>query len=599
VAISLVGTASYPSDNETQIGPTAVIDKDTGLLSLAQKGDLVQFWCQYRAVADTGTNGQLQPNEYAGQNWNVERGATGSNHHCRLIWAQLDKDWTADPSISHFVSGAVSGALPISVVVSVWRPSNKKKRIVVCNGVLRGTFAAGSDPFTKTITSLTPRKDSSLTMAVWSTADDNTWGSLSGTNWTQAGFNAQYRNASGSQMSMAIAYQIQTSAAATNDVSLNQATEGGDAGLTQIMTFAEIDPMIGVEVETISVVQSNRDFDGSGGTTSIVTLSAVASDRSVIAAWNYETTSGAEVVSILDNQSNEYLQIQKISDMIFEQTALIAWRPGITNAPTTITCTLSATEVFRHAYAMEVAGLGVPDFGIGFASLNPDIFAAWNPFTPARTPSVDGCFLIGHVFADGGADTETAVDDADGWTLAHGGINGTPDEPNALHYQIQGSAASEDYDIDVPTSINMPSIIMDWAAFRPAIAVPVLTSPTGSDVGHENALVGATTDSGNGLLYAVVTTSATTPTVDQIKAGQDHVGAAARWSGSIAVSSTGAKTLWAYGLLGNETYYAHLVQENGNGSDSNTVSSSSFFTDVLITGTLGDFDPSMQLEAWF
>jgi hypothetical protein len=107
---------------------------------------------------------------------------------------------------------------------------------------------------------------------------------------------------------------------------------------------------------------------------------------------------------------------------------------------------------------------------------------------------------------------------------------------------------------------------------------PVLTAPTGTATGPTTATVGATTDEGNGMLYAVVTTSATQPSVAQIKAGETHTGAAAPWDGSVAVSSTGAKTIGATGLTAATTYYAHLVHADAAANDSNRVSSSSFTT---------------------
>jgi hypothetical protein len=109
---------------------------------------------------------------------------------------------------------------------------------------------------------------------------------------------------------------------------------------------------------------------------------------------------------------------------------------------------------------------------------------------------------------------------------------------------------------------------------------PILSSPVGTTTGSTTATVGATTDEGNGTLYAVVATSATQPSVAQIKAGQDHAGSAAPWSGSVAVASTGAKTLGATGLTASTTYYAHLVHTDAAANDSNRVVSASFTTDA-------------------
>lgn len=105
---------------------------------------------------------------------------------------------------------------------------------------------------------------------------------------------------------------------------------------------------------------------------------------------------------------------------------------------------------------------------------------------------------------------------------------------------------------------------------------PVLTSPTGTATSGTTATVGATTDEGNGTLYCVVTTSATQPSVAQIKAGNDHTGSAAAWSGNVAVSSAGAKTLNATGLTTATTYYAHFVHTDAAANDSVRVYSLAF-----------------------
>jgi hypothetical protein len=117
---------------------------------------------------------------------------------------------------------------------------------------------------------------------------------------------------------------------------------------------------------------------------------------------------------------------------------------------------------------------------------------------------------------------------------------------------------------------------------------PTLTAATGTATGSMNATVGATTDEGNGTMYAVVTTSSTQPSVAQIKAGQDHTGAAATWAGNQAIDSAGAKTFTATGLIQSTNYWAHLVHTDAAANDSNRVSSAQFTTSAhgfVTTGT--------------
>lgn len=484
-APTFIGVTAVPTDGASAVnaGPTVTLDKDAGALASAQAGDLIVIVCQYRGVGDAVNVTQMLPNEYGGQCWNIERGFTGNNHHSRMFWCRFNGTWTADPTVSHYDSGfGVSGTAALTAVAMVFRPDNAADHWVVCNGPIRGTFTAGTTPFTKTITGLTPRKNDTVTIAVWSTADDNTWGSLSGTNWTQSGLSAQYRNTTGTDQSLAIAYQLQGTAAATNNVSLNQATLGGDAGGTQLISFAAITMPEGTNVATVADVQTDDGgYSSSSSTTVTATLaSGVTSGNSVVGAVHFETAAGSEIVSILDDQSNEYYQLVRVNDMPFEQTKLLFWRPGITNAPTTVTLTLSTAEIAHRMCISEVAGLGVFDLAVGKVQHCDDNTSIFNPATPSLTPSVNGCYLLGSAQFTGGGNFD-AVQDADGWTLIFGGINGTPEESDAYHRQIQTTATAEDYDIDVPANVNATVANLVWAAFRPAVAagsgLPPLRGP--------------------------------------------------------------------------------------------------------------------------
>ena len=109
---------------------------------------------------------------------------------------------------------------------------------------------------------------------------------------------------------------------------------------------------------------------------------------------------------------------------------------------------------------------------------------------------------------------------------------------------------------------------------------PTLSSPVGTKTGTTTADGGVTTNEGNGTIYMVTTTSATTPSGAQIIAGTDESNSAAAFDDSLAVSSTGAKTFALTGLTANTTYYNHYTQEDAAGNISTPVSSASFTTDA-------------------
>ena len=103
---------------------------------------------------------------------------------------------------------------------------------------------------------------------------------------------------------------------------------------------------------------------------------------------------------------------------------------------------------------------------------------------------------------------------------------------------------------------------------------PVLTAPTGVATSSTAATVGATTDTAEGTMYGIASSSATVPTKTQIRSGQDHTGSAAAGAGNVAVSSTGAKTVNITGLTPGSSYYPHVVHVDVAGNESNIVSGS-------------------------
>lgn len=111
------------------------------------------------------------------------------------------------------------------------------------------------------------------------------------------------------------------------------------------------------------------------------------------------------------------------------------------------------------------------------------------------------------------------------------------------------------------------------------VVTAILTNPTDTKTGATTATLTVDTDVSNGTLYSVVTTSATNPTKAQVKAGQDHLGAAAAFAGSQAVVATGTQSVSATGLTSATTYFAHFMQESGGGAQSIVVAGDGFTTD--------------------
>jgi hypothetical protein len=130
--------------------------------------------------------------------------------------------------------------------------------------------------------------------------------------------------------------------------------------------------------------------------------------------------------------------------------------------------------------------------------------------------------------------------------------------------------------IRTPDSHTLDDLEMGDATLSADTTPPTLSSPTGTGgLGVCSGTV--STNEGNGTLRAVATASATQPSVAQIKAGQDHTGAAALRAVSQSVAATGTQTVASGAISGGAgTRYLHYLHTDAASNDSNRVSSASF-----------------------
>lgn len=221
MAITYFGSASNPADNGTSAATTVAVTPPASMVT----GDLVIFMAYQRGTATTSIS------ETSGQTWTSQRsipGSPGPTLAGGLFWCIYNGTWGADPSV------LFSAGTNTNVVMHVFRPSLSSNLWAfepTTSGLFAGSFTGGSapsSPFTVSITTWgTTINASTISLAIWITDDDNTWGSLSGSGWSVTG-TAQYRNTSGSDVSSSYAHNIMTSTGTPADVSKNQATLGGD-----------------------------------------------------------------------------------------------------------------------------------------------------------------------------------------------------------------------------------------------------------------------------------------------------------------------------------------------------------------------------------
>ena len=465
---TLFGQSQSPADGAAavQSGPIVTVTPPASMTA----GQLVVVAVSYRGAATV----ILRVNNSGGQAWSQSRSPDGNPVTLRLFWCTFNGTWDANPSFKE----QAGGTLAMSAWMHVFTPGTGNFW-VPNTGPNIATYVAGSTPFTKTINGITTvtkhGSQSHVAFAAWVSGDDNTWGTLAGTNWSKAGLTAQLRNTIGNDCSMTTAYQIQTASGATNNVSQNQASLGGDPGATIIMSFTEVTLPTGASTGAQSWVQDAQGSAGSGGSSLAATLgAAVASGNGITGYFHYEDLANGYPVSIVDNQGNEYFVIQKISHQFLAQTGVMFFRPNITNGPTTITATLSAAETFRGMMIHEVANLGTLDKynGTDWVTLNTSSSELMS--VAAVVPASDGTYLMGGCNLVDAPVSNTGYHTVSSPFSLRETIPGNTGSgtPNALSAEfVQTTAASVVF--SVTANLGRDHLIM-VAAFRPAASPAAL-----------------------------------------------------------------------------------------------------------------------------
>lgn len=221
MAITYINSASTPTDGGINTAPTTTSVTPPGSMVA---GDLVVVWVGQRATANT-----FAVSATGGQTWTSETQPAGTNNtKNRVFWCRFNGTWSSDPSFS--ISG---GTVAFTVVMHVFRPTASANTWSVDVAVAETTQATA---LTFTHGSVNTTAASTVAVVLFTSQDDNTWGTLTGTGWVVTG-TAQYRN--NSNHSMSFAHRIQTSPGATNSVSKTQLTLGSDSGASDIIAFAE------------------------------------------------------------------------------------------------------------------------------------------------------------------------------------------------------------------------------------------------------------------------------------------------------------------------------------------------------------------------
>ena len=361
MAITFFGHAPMPADGSAavQAGPGPITITPPASMTV---GDLCIVIGQYRgaesfSVANAG-----------GQSWNTLAERNATNQDTIVWWCRFNGTWSANPQFQ-----IASGTVALTFVMIVFRPTDTGKLWAIDVAQDEQDFVSGSTPFTKTMTGRSVSANT-ITLASWFTADDNTWGTLSGTGWSKTGLSAQYRNTTGTDQSQTHAYHIDASAGSVPNVSQNQATLGGDAGTGGMITWQEQTPLvqfagIGAALSTgagalrmtraLAAAEAtlsagtavlNRQLGFAGAAASISTGAAVliVTRPLVAAAASLSTGAGA-----LDRKPGLVAAAASLS----VGAGVLDRRPGLSGAGATVS-TGSASLTVTGGAAVAFAGIG-------------------------------------------------------------------------------------------------------------------------------------------------------------------------------------------------------------------------------------------------
>lgn len=148
------------------------------------------------------------------------------------------------------------------------------------------------------------------------------------------------------------------------------------------------------------------------------------------------------------------------------------------------------------------------------------------------------------------------------------------DDGANLTIQMVGKAAADD---SVLFSYRYTPLGVDQGAgaITPPgdTTAPVLSAPTATATGDTSAAINVTTDTGEGVLFDLVTTNSTA-TAAQVKAGTQQT-----------ITGAGQKTFSRTALAAATQYYAHMLQRDLANNESPVVSTAAFMTQAAAVET--------------
>ena len=183
-----------------------------------QLGDMVVM------VAAYGGSATLTMSETGGQAWTAEANTQANGQTVRVFWSQFNGTWSANPAVTNTTG---TGPLTVYSFAVDLAPGTYPEIDVP---FVSGNHSGG----TVTVPSFSTNTPGALALVGWISADNNTWAAPT-TGWSVPGGQAQWRNNSSADNSIALAFR-NIASGTTGSIARTQ-TNGPDAGLYFRMAF--------------------------------------------------------------------------------------------------------------------------------------------------------------------------------------------------------------------------------------------------------------------------------------------------------------------------------------------------------------------------
>lgn len=257
---------------------------------------------------------------------------------------------------------------------------------------------------------------------------------------------------------------------------------------------------------------------------------------------------------------------------------------------------LALGSLLSVAQALHSQSADAVDLVLGAPTVSGVAAAEITPFLAYALASTDTPYAgTGYAIASTSATPPTveqiqAGQDSSG-SAAAAANSGTPS--NSIFLALDGLAAETAYYIYVQHRVGgFDSDVVASDQFTTGDP-----DPTGVATSETTATGTIDPDFNDGVLYWVVTESATQPTIEQVQAGDDHTDADAVDDGSETISVNAVVTVEATGLSGGTAHWFHYQYTGPEGGESPVVSSASFTTPTD-SGPLLTEIIALPIEQW-